>query len=298
MKPFFILSILLIYFQTTKACDVCGCSIGNGFSAILPQFQKNFVGIRTTLSNFESNSIHTPYSKNKESSVSIELWTRIYLHKKIQLIASLPYNFNTQVESNLTHHINGLGDAVALINYSIINRNQDSLKWKHLLLAGVGLKLPTGKFLVSTNNSEPIIGLQTGTGSLDYLYNLIYTIRHNRWGSYNQVLYQYNLANKVKYEFGNKLNIHSKVFYWHTLKNASNLLPSFGVSTDKVAKDYKEGYVQSQTGGFVNSLTLGCDWYYKSYLFSCNYYQPIYQNLGEGTITAKNKLQINASLLF
>lgn len=298
-KNIIFLSLLVLSnISSMTACDVCGCSIGNGFSSILPQFNKNFIGLRGSFARYNSHHPDDFENINYEKSSSMEVWGRFYIHKRIQLIAVLPYNTKSQTEKGVTTTVSGLGDASATINYTVINKNVDSFKWKHLLLVGAGIKLPTGKNDISENNTLLNIYLQPGSGSFDYLFNMLYTVRHNKLGLSNDVQYRINYANSSNYEFGNKFSYIARAFYWQNINKSCNLLPSAGVLLESFAKDYNNGFVQNETGGTINSLTVGCELYYKKLLFSINYNQPITQNLSDGNVQMLSKLNMHASFLF
>ncbi len=289
---------VLINIQITEACDICGCSIANGSSSILPQFQKNFIGIRGSYARYNSHHIDDQQNINRETSISTELWGRFYLRKRLQLIAALPYNIKSQVEKGTKTEIKGIGDATLGINYTLVNINKDSLKWKHLLLAGAGIKLPTGKSNIHTGNDETNIALQPGSGSFDYLFNVLYTVRRRKLGISNDVQYRLNYENPDKYQFGDKLSLASRIFYWKNITRSCSVLPYTGVLLENMGKDYQNGYAQDATGGHIYCITMGCEVYYKSLLLAFNYSHPFNQNLSDGNVKSFPRLQFNTSFLF
>lgn len=289
---------MLMTIKPILSCDVCGCSIGNGFSTILPQFNKNFVGLRGSYARFNSHHVDDYQKVNHDKSTSMELWGRFYIHKRIQLLATLPYNIRSRQEEGITTTMYGFGDASLSVNYTLINKNADSLKYKHLLLIGYGIKFPTGKHDAEANSSLANIYLQPGSGAFDYLFNLLYTIRRNRLGFSNDLQYRYCGENLQQYSFGNKYSLSSRLFYWKKLGRSCNFLPSAGVIFEKYDKDLNKGYIQEETGGYINSLSLGCELYYKRIFLSINYNQPVNQHLGNGNIQSLAKIQLNTSFVF
>lgn len=287
---------MLIQFNTIKACDVCGCSIGNGSSSILPQFQKNFIGWRTSFSRYQSGAHHET-GLSKEATYTNELWGRFYLHKKWQLIATLPYQIKSKTETS-TDRIKGIGDATAIINYTLFNHTKDSSKWKQLVLIGGGLKIPTGQFNTKKNDAILPQGLQAGSGSLDYLFNIIHTIRRDRLGLNSNLQYKINGTNSNQYRFGNQLSFGSRLFYWKKTGPSSTLLPTFGVLYDQLNKDLKNNFTQTETGGYQSSITLGLDFYWKKWLFAVNLQKPFKQNLNNNQTQALTKFQFNTLYLF
>jgi hypothetical protein len=297
-KYLLIISITLYYaIQPAVGCDVCGCSVSGGFSSVLPQFQKNFIGLRSSFARFESR--HTDdHHVSDEKSHTTELWARYYPHKRIQLIASLPYHSKQQQGELSSYQVRGWGDLVLNVNYTVLNRNRDSFKWKHLWLLGAGVKLPTGKTNFTNAGEELNPSIQPGSGSLDYLYNTSYAIRYKKVGLSNDLQYRLNYENRDKYAFGNKLSLSSRIFYWKKFRKNCNVVPGTGVLIEKMDKDYQAGYVQAETGGRIDYLTAGCEVYLKRFFFSCQYLYPFEQNLANGYIKALPKLQFNSCFIF
>ena len=102
--------------------------------------------------------------------------------------------------------LKGLGDIVISANYNLIN-TYDSADhfFKHNLLIGGGLKLPTGEFRAIENGLTVNQNFQLGTGSLDFLFNFIYTVRRKNLGLNTELSYSRNTTNKDEYKFGNAM---------------------------------------------------------------------------------------------
>jgi len=145
------LFILFIFPSSTQACNVCGCGVGNYHYGILPQFRKNFVGIRYRHSSYVS-TLDDSHSDvfSYETFRTAELWARFYPAKKVQIFAFVPFNVNERKEGMTVKKLNGLGDIVISANYNLIN-TYDSLGafLTHNLLIGGGVKLPTGQYFSS-----------------------------------------------------------------------------------------------------------------------------------------------------
>jgi hypothetical protein len=280
LETILLLTFLLFSNLQTKACDVCGCSMGGTNFGILPQFHKNFAGLYYYYRNFQSIQSFTGTELHKSSSETfqtIEFRTRLNLTKKIQLFVLAPINSNGQIENDLTTTFNGLGDITTFANYSLYNNGDIALnKWKHNLQLGGGIKLPTGSY--NHKNSENIINpnIQLGTGSIDPLIDAIYTVRYKKWGLNNNVFYRFNNLNSNQFAFGNRLTISSNFFYWANIKGYS-LLPSVGINFDNAEKDVHNSFLVSQSGGKSLFSTLGIDFYYHSFTFGTNCQLPVFQ---------------------
>ena len=149
-----------------------------------------------------------------ETFQTAELWARFYPTKKIQAFVFVPFNFNERIEGTSINTLKGLGDIVISANYNLIN-TYDSVDHflKHNLLIGGGLKLPTGEFQAIENGLTVNQNFQLGTGSLDFLFNLIYTVRRKNIGLNTELSYSLNTTNKDEYKFGNAMRTGLTAFY-------------------------------------------------------------------------------------
>src|SRR5688572_30053930 len=116
---FLLFSLFLTPFHNANACDVCVPSAGGNYVGVLPQFQKNFVGMRWNDRAFSTQG----YKSNNDITsrfTTLELLGRFYPHPRVQIIALLPYSVNSREENNKNLNISGLGDAVILGNFTAL----------------------------------------------------------------------------------------------------------------------------------------------------------------------------------
>lgn len=288
---------LLIHITSIHACDICGCSI-SGFSSVLPLFQKNFAGIRYSSGRYEARHLHEEGNISKESSVTTEFYGRYYLAERVQAFWSLPWNVKTRKEPGQSFKTSGFGDVILGLNYTLLNRNRDSFRLKHLWLAGAGVKLPTGSTGLHHQDELPGLALQPGTGSFDCLFSSMYTIRYRRIGLSTDVQYRMNNQNKEFYAFGNRFGTSSRLFFWKKAGKNCNILPGTGVLIEKTGKDYENGYEVTESGGQLLAVSGGLEGYYKKGMLSINFIVPVSQNLSLGYIKAYPRLQISGGLMF
>src|ERR1051325_9406427 len=149
MKRLLIVMAIAMIATETHACDVCGCSLGGNYFGILPFYGKNFVGLRWSQAQFHSYIYPTPNipaQTSNDTYSKVELWTRYHLTKRIQLFAFVPYVYNSMNGTDQVVYAQGLGDINLMANYELLNNSEGSSDWKHTLVTGGGIKLPTGKF--------------------------------------------------------------------------------------------------------------------------------------------------------
>lgn len=290
-KSIFILlvSLLTSLSFNTHACDVCGCSLGGNYFGILPQFNKNFVGLRWSQAKFYAHMNHDSQYLGEEYSNDtynkIELWGRFYISKRIQVFAFVPYSFNSMNGTEQKIKTNGLGDVTLLSNFMLLNTGESkTTKFKHTLMAGGGIKLPTGKNNLEDGGLLVNPNFQLGTGSVDFLFSTVYTIRYQKVGFNTEAGYKINTRNNNDYLFGNQFNLSGQFFYWQNVK-AFSFLPNAGLHYE-TAQKHKAGNIQQpNTGGSAVLFTTGIETYFKNFSLGVNYKHPLTQNYNSDAVS-------------
>ena len=289
MKRWMLLSLLLLSTAiSSRACDVCGCSLGSNYFGILPQFDKHFIGVRWHYSafsarmNHESQFLDDEYSN--DSYHQLELWGRFYLTPRIQLFASVPYSVNYMRGSHQEVTAAGLGDVSILANYTLVNTGEDvGNPWRHTLLMGGGVKLPTGKYQQEDEGTLVNPNFQLGTGSTDFVLNAVYTIRFNNVGLNLGTTKQFNTENPEAYRFGSQWNASAQLFYWRQLQ-AWSFLPHVGTYYEAATMHTDQGIRQVNTGGRALFAEAGLDIYYRSITLGFTYKSPLQQHMNSDAI--------------
>ena len=290
----YLLALLIVVSVTNNiiACDWCGCASGSSGVGILPGIKKSFVAVRTSANYstaFNEHSTTAEEAKAKphsvEESYTTELWARYNIKDRVQLFAFLPYVVNLKTEEGVFEKNHGIGDAVLMANVVIFNTS-DSIakKVKHHFMAGGGIKLPTGKFGNISPNGILIPNMQTGTGTVDFLTNGIYTLRYSNWGVQADAAYRINLTNNTyAYRFGNRTNAGLRAYYWHAMDKLM-LMPFAGLLFEHADKDLKRERVREKTGGEGLYSSLGLQAFFWKMGIAANWSQPLYSNYGNGYV--------------
>ena len=306
MKKYaFLLSFLslLPFTNPLIACDVCGCTAGGNLMGILPQFHRNFAGLRFSERRF--TTVHPPlfsYDTYREKSVetyhTLDFWGRFYPTQKIQVLGFVPMNWFSQKKEETTQQVQGLGDVQLMANYVLFD-NADSVEIpvKHVLMLGGGVKLPTGQSNVKQNEVRLPQVIQLGSGSWDWSLNAIYTIRLKKLGLNLDAMYKINGTNAQDYHFGNRFTGSARLFYWAKW-NRFTFLPQAGVFADAARPDKGNGIDPRESGGFSLLATAGLDVYYKQLVLSATMQPALYQNIGLDYTTVHNRFMVSAVCLF
>jgi hypothetical protein len=301
-KKYKLVVVFMAFFVVeSRACDVCGCANGGTFFGVLPQSHRSFVGVRYRLRSFDSHLTSVLF-KSSETYQTTELWGRFYPFKRTQLLAFLPYNFNAQTvqSSGKTTKIQGFGDASVIMQYQVFTTLFDSTarRFDHSLLVGGGLKLPTGKFNYNANETVANANFQLGTGSLDYLVNMTYTLRKKSGGLNLETNYRIATANNQNYRFANRLSAAATLFRSIQATKALSLLPNAGFSAEYAKEDIKNGERNSYTGGFQGNLNLGTEVYATRFMAGFSVQVPVYQQLAKSDLKSKGTLSVHLTRYF
>jgi hypothetical protein len=301
--PFLTLTVL--FFSNVNACTICGCSASNQYLGILPQSKTSFVGIQYQFRAF--NSTHIPEAgetiakTSVENYHSIQLWGRYNVSERIQLFAFVPYITNERLESGGKSSVSGLGDATILINYRVLGANCTGKKWKHNLLAGGGVKLPTGKYdSYSIKYNEGLPNMQPGTSSYDFVVNTNYTLQHNNTGLNTDLSYMITTSNADKYKFGNRLNAGLNAFYTIQIKQFK-LIPLLCARFEIAGCDYDNyslGVKNDMSGGNQLYASVGIQAYYKKIGVQTMLLKPAMQHYAGGMVSNKYKAEVGIYFLF
>lgn len=305
MKKIILILSFLCSLASTKACDICGCGVGSYYLGLMPQFHKNFLGLRYRTMRFESH-LNSYVLRTKEYFRTTEVWGRFYVTPKIQMMAFLPYSFNTQTDvNNSAKQLQGLNDIALIANYNLFDfsmKNDTTMrKFKHHLWVGGGVKLPTGKYEFEEQDAGQVANpnFQLGSGSVDFLGNLFYNIRYKNWGFNQDLSYKINTSNRRRYRFGNRISGNSNIFYIYAISRKFALMPYGGLYYEVSGKDSRAGEQVQETGGYFTATNFGIDVYaYKRVSIGAIYQLPLQQKLGNGELRANERFHVQVSVLF
>lgn len=286
--------LALVISMPVRACDVCGCGSGGGMFGVLPQSQKHFVGMRYQFRYFDSRHVALfpgdPEMKTRETYHIAEIWGRWVPHERVQVFAFLPMQWSSQQTDSARYNLLGIGDMSIQVHYVALKKTDSTGRHGHLLQLGAGIKLPTGRHDLVAQEGVVLPALQPGTGSVDIPFSLIYQAKFNKHGLALESSFRLNTTNIKGYKFGNKATAIARYMYWIP-RGFWTILPSAGAWFEYAAMDRDNGVRTDYTGGMALSAGGGIDVYFKSFAFQLHVSQPVWQNMGEGQISARTRIQ-------
>lgn len=265
MKQNIIIILFILLFSTTntKACEVCGCGGSNTYLGLLPDFKTKFIGVRYQYMNYNTvmEMDASQFSHNYYNTT--ELWGGVNIGRKWKILGFVPFHFNKQIDDDGITTNNGLGDITFLANYKLwdkISVKGNSGISQQLWIGG-GIKLPTGKFDVDVKDpaiTVADVNSQLGTGSFDFLWNVMYTVKMGNWGINSTINYKTN-TDKEGYKFGNKFTANSIVYYKIPQKNRWSISPNAGLLYEHTAQNTLGGTAIDATGGYIANVLGGVE---------------------------------------
>jgi len=277
-------------------CDACGCSASGGSMGFNSMLSEQFLGVRYMYQHYKSkDGVFNNSPWIDENFSTAQLWGRIPVNKKIEVMIMVPYHFLNREKASGNQTLDGMGDVTVMAFYNVLLTMNDSASFHHKILLGAGVKAPTGKF-DNKNNGSVNPSFQLGTGSWDYNVAAEYIMRKDKLGLNSTVGYIVKTENDKKYQFGNQLNYGSTLFYTAAVNNV-NIVPQLGVAgeTYQANKDYSEEVPYTKGDIFFGKI--GVEIGYKKFSAGVNAMLPINQNLTGGRVEADYRVAFNINYI-
>jgi hypothetical protein len=287
MKKFFLL-LFTITGISASACDICGAGAGSYNPFLNPHLSRHFTS---------ASFVHRYYQTLSDEGIasreyynSLLLGGQFTVGQRLQLIASVPYQFNSLINQYGKTKISGLGDISLLVNYKVFDKEQG--KNRHTILLGAGVKLASAQYNPEVKDGGE--NFQLGTGSTDYLVNGMYRFGTGNW-IFNAVgTYKYNSANKNDYRYGDVLTTALTVARRIAVKENS-ISPYLQFTMESHMKDADKHVLQQHSGGHVCYSGGGIDFSTQRFTIGASGQFVPTQHLAGGMITVKPSFSTHIS---
>jgi hypothetical protein len=209
-------------------------------------------------------------------------------------------DFDTIPEFSRSDGTNGFGDIRLVVKYALI------VSTKHLLVVGVGLKIPSGEYKLLDSHgdlNEPT--LMPGTGSWDPLFSAHYSyeLLPHRLNAFLSGSYQLTTENDLAYEFADTVILSTGLTYLLLLfddgRSVSTSLQINSRFSAFPTHDQFRGMNVPSTGGAWVYLTPGVRVDATKHLSVYSHFQyPLYQYVNEVNLVPRYGLILGASYGF
>jgi hypothetical protein len=299
----FMAGLLFAASLNSFACDVCGGGGSGNFQGVVPLFGQNQFAFR--MNYFAAIHHDMTYSSPLPSSNILEdhffqqeLSYRKFTSKKMIYSFSVPLGINTRIETARTTQIKGVGDIQLGASRILVNTSDSSFHAvKHILTAGFGLSLPTGKYM---QRDETLLRLpanfQLGKGAYAYSFNLYYVLRRKNIGLAFNAQERLYSENELRYQFGNASTLSAVGFYrWNLENNGTTILPQCGIACEHQVQDFSYGIAEFSTGGTQTWGNLAIDIYRGRWAYGINLQRKISSSLPAGMAESNVRFGLQAT---
>lgn len=275
------------------SCDICGGVSGNASIGLFASTQFHMIGLKTGSSSFKSYLHGIEHSR--ENLWSTEVSCRWQIGKRLQLMASVPYQFGFQTTDLSKAYISGLGDPTAILNGILVNQKDSTGRVRQFLSLGIGLKAPFGKW----NPKSEVRNLYPGSGAYNILGMLNYTTPIKpKWTLQSEIVYNYKLSDTSGFRYGNVFSLTETMignYKW----GIGRFIPGFGIGFSNFGKVSVSDNGSNEMGYNGNMLNLKAHLNYLTYrwLWTSQIEIPVAQNVNNRNVKQKLMAQIGFSYL-
>ncbi|NCI45670.1 transporter [Sediminibacterium soli] len=275
-----------------RACDICGCAIGNNNPYLFPNASRRFVGVAYYHRFYRLQPPHAAHASMRSENLLLN--AQVSLGGRFRLQAVLPYIVNRYTSDSRAETKSGLGDLSLLIGYNLLNKKTGATG--HLATITAGLKLNTASSTPGLVSSTDALELQTGSGSTDYLVAGTYRLTQANWILLLQGNYRYNTQDKKSgLRFGDAASA-SVALYRKIPFSLFTLIPYATGSTERRMDDARNHVLTTGSGGHISLAGAGLDLNTRRLAFGISCQVPVSQSLAGGII--REAARFNAHAFF
>ena len=297
-----LLGFFLLAAPLARACDICGCFMGitpydnqsgfmlmhryrifNGYQALGQSHSLFPSGSRwlTPTGGLNSDNgyqhAHNGDPTDFEAYRVVELRGKYFLSRRVELNAFVPFLMNTEQANGNTLNLSGMGDVTVFAGYHLI-RAIETAGVQSRLIAGGGLKLPTGDFRRANAAGQRYQLLtQAGTGTTDSFFYATYIAGYRGFGLSLTPSYRRSLrANAFQNELAPSFSGFANLFYRFALGPNWQVYPSAQFYYEKTNGEMLDGQLTHEHALNDALLGPGLDVYYKNFSLNTSVQRPLF----------------------
>ncbi|QQR87137.1 MAG: hypothetical protein IPJ76_02605 [Flavobacteriales bacterium] len=238
MQRILLAGLAMVLALHTWACDICGIYLNVQPQDRTTQFSLLYK-LRVLRGEFTSRGLAKhgdaavpvgTVNRIEELYQTVELRADLQLRQRWSLLLSVPLvNHYQSVNDQRTADLYGMGDPLVLARFQLANTQcgPDEDRFVHRLLIGGGVKLPLGRDDMTYNDEAVDADLQPGTGTVDFLASVEYTVRKRKTILASSNVLRFNTPDGTGFRFGHGVN--SSLELMRTMKAGPlQVAPSLG----------------------------------------------------------------------
>lgn len=268
-----LLASLIIH--NVSACDACGCRPGSYAWGQLSSLRSNFIQFQSgyTLWSHESGSDALYRNQLGWTQGSVARWT-----------FQIPVQTVIRKDSyDQDYYKTALGDASVDVWVPVLDHRDgltDNVRW--LLMAGGGLQIPTGKYMVRGFEKEMLSPhLQPGSGAYGFSLQAYATVLKNRWGAWIQINASGFTQNELGLRPGKQGQIQAQCYRELPLSHRM-LMPQLGISLHAQTPNQTFGLIDEFSSGFWQNIQSSASLFGEQGYWQVGFTAPIWQKIPTG----------------
>jgi hypothetical protein len=297
--------------EALVACDMCGCFMG-----VLPSDRRSFVGFHYRFRSFSGNSVEgnrlfpdgalktmhdldgtTVANDGYEIYRAVELRARYYLHQRLELNLVAPYLMNKDVTPTTKLAVSGIGDMTLMAGWQLLD-DYEKGEFRHRLLLGAGIKLPSGNPNNTLEGFRYPLLIQSGTGSTDGLLYGTYQLGFRKWRLSLTPVYKINGTNRFEERIDNSKTLFGNIYYKIEPNDNLAILPAALVYYENTKGLYANDVFVGGTRMNTLMTGIGTDVFWKNFGFNIGVHVPVYEQENNSGLESRLRFMAGLTLFF
>ena len=292
-----ILVMLLAVQLKSSACDACGCSIMGQPTGLLAAYRKSFISIGYGQAGF--SAVPGTGEGAIDAFHTIDMSFDYYFSDRWRAGIYLPFRLNTRTVNQSMQEVRGMADIRLDANYTFFKKENGMSPLEIYLEGGIGMILPTGKYIADIHSQNLPENFNIGNGSFGFSlqqtsgfsYRSFGAVIKNTWTDYKET--------SKGYEYGAQWVSSLLMLAEIPVDSMVSVIPLGSIQFEKIWNDaYATGADVHGTGGHGVFVSAGCQLKIKSWLCTFQYSLPIADQYSHGEVNAGNRYTFQMTHLF
>ncbi len=281
-----VLGLLVAAWQSSQACESCGCGISLGDPSLLMQQQAHFIGLVSSYQSFLY-----PETRTTDYFLQTELWGRWMISPRWAATVRLPWHEHHRrsaesEEADLT----GLGDLRVQVRY-LAWQVTDTTRRRQWLFLQSEWRLPSSRLTQPEGATLPF-RFYPGQRQWMHRFSVLHGLQLSRaWSLTTEVAATHSLETSLEMKSGWQTTLSSFLArHWESETSRKSLWAGLGASVQ--GRDVENGYYRNDTGGQGLAMLLGGQWEARKWTLGVQGQVPAWQHFGDDALVSQPSGQL------